>query len=56
MIYPIEIDDVIGDAIIEILIALPEPKPWKLQRALDDLLDARELANEIARGEYDDRD
>jgi len=54
MIYQIEINDVIGDAIIDFLIALPEPRHWKLQRALDDLLDARELANEIARGEYDD--
>ena len=56
MIYPLELDDDIGDAVIEFLTALPEPRPWKLQRALDDLLDARDLAHETARGDYDDRD
>jgi len=54
MIYPIEIDAHIGDAIIECLSAIPDPKPWQLERLLMDLLDARDLAHEIANGDYDD--
>ena len=56
MIYPIEIDANIGDALIEFLSAIPEPRSWQLERALMDLLDARDLAHELANGDYDDRD